>query len=65
MSCRQRRNYRRFPVAAYMALQKEKRQKILQETQKIRIEDVKTDERQKELSAKREKLKRLDAKVGL
>ena len=53
-----------MPVAAYMALQKEKRQKILQETQNISIEDVKINEKQKELRAKREKLKRLDAKVG-
>ena len=47
-----------------MALQKEKKENILKETQKIRDEDVKINEKQRELRAKREKLKRLDAKVG-
>ena len=47
-----------------MALQKEKRENILQETQKIRDENVKVNEKQRELRAKREKLRRLDVKVG-
>ncbi len=47
-----------------MALQKEKKENILKQTQKIRDEDVKINEKQRELRAKREKLKRLDAKVG-
>jgi hypothetical protein len=51
-------------VAAYMALQKEKRENILKETHKIRDENVKINEKQRELRAKREKLRRLDVKVG-
>lgn len=64
LSCSSKKNYRRFPVAAYMALQKEKRVNVLKQTQKIRDEDVKIKEKERELRAKRERLRRLDTKVG-
>ena len=47
-----------------MALQKEKRENILKQTQKICDEDVKIKEKERELRAKRERLRRLDTKVS-
>jgi hypothetical protein len=43
---------------------RKKRENILKETQKICDENAKINEKQRELHAKREKLRRLDVKVG-
>lgn len=55
----------RFPVGKFMAVQKEKWNNVLKETRNIEVADEELNKKKKEHCLKRERIRRLDAKVSI